>query len=127
VSESQLPNSRSERIVTLRLPHGQMCTLQRAVLWASAALREAGRYLPVDAADTVDELDEIRTAFAPAFDDAALGREITDENVDAAVRAFNGWPPDHPMDELHRRDVRWVSMRRALAAAFSTQQQGGAS
>lgn len=43
---------------------------------------------------------------------------VTDEMVDAAVRAFNGWPADHPMDLMHRRDERWQSMRRALTAVL---------
>ena len=42
--------------------------------------------------------------------------EPTDAIVDRAVRAFNGWPADHPMDHLHRLDDRWIAMRDALRA-----------
>lgn len=38
--------------------------------------------------------------------------------VDAAMRAYNDWPEDHPIDEFQRKDVRWVALRRALAAAL---------
>ncbi len=48
--------------------------------------------------------------------DRIAGREvpITDEMVDAAVRGFNGWPADHPIDRNQRRDDRWKAMRNAL-------------
>lgn len=63
--------SAEERMVTLTLPHGQMCALLGALNWARRALRNmpAGLRVPLD---TLDELDVIYREFWPAFDRAAL-------------------------------------------------------
>lgn len=45
---------------------------------------------------------------------------ITDDMVDRAYRAFQGWPHDTPLHPAQRRDRTWLSMRDALTAVLAS-------
>lgn len=113
---ADLPSS-SERMVTLRLPHGQMCSLLGALNWARKALRNmpAGLQVPLD---TLDELDIVYQAFTPAFDAAALGREPVDEMVGQFRHALMAYDYAPEADKPTYRAELIAKVREVVA--FST-------
>ncbi len=66
----------------------------------------------------IERQRDLQWAKALEMESRATPRLPETFEVDTAYRAFNGWPYDHPMDDLKRQDTGYIAMRRALHAAM---------